>query len=184
MGGVKVGGVAPVSASVSEPVARPGRGAARDSGRGVGLAHPSRARGGRGRGGDLGLDLWAERGMLTGRSRPAPMKTPRFYLEHIHEQTGYLVATSAGLTKDDFLGDKTRILAFERSLERIGEAVGRLDDAFKAGHPTIPWRKIRGLRNVVAHVYWAIDYDIVWDVVTADIPPLHDQIGHLLATLP
>ena len=112
------------------------------------------------------------------------MKTPWFYLEHIHEQTGYLSEASIGLNKEDFLSDKTRILAFERSLEIIGEAVGRLDDAFKDAHPDVPWRKIRGLRNIVAHVYWAIDYDVIWDVVTNDIPPLHEQVGHLLDTLP
>ncbi len=112
------------------------------------------------------------------------MKTPRFYLEHIHEQTEYLSGASEGLTMEDFLADKTRILAFERSLEIIGEAVGRMDDAFKEAHPAIPWRKIRGLRNIVAHVYWAIDYDIIWDVVTNDIPSLHEQVRNLLDTLP
>lgn len=112
------------------------------------------------------------------------MKTPRFYLEHIHEQTRYLLAASAGQTKESFLADQTLILAFERSLEIIGEAVGRLDDAFKEAHPTVPWRAIRGLRNVVAHVYWAVDYDIVWNVVTSEVPPLHEQIRHLLATTP
>ncbi len=48
----------------------------------------------------------------------------------------------------------------------------------------MPWRAIRGLRNVVAHVYWAVDYDIVWNVVTAEVPPLHEQLGTLLATTP
>ena len=51
---------------------------------------------------------------------------------------------SEGLAKDDFLKDKTRILAFERSLEIIGEAVARIGDDFKDEHPEIPWRKIRG----------------------------------------
>ena len=87
------------------------------------------------------------------------MKTPRFYLEHIHEQTRYLMETSAGQTKEPFLANQTLILAFERSLEIIGEAVGRLDDTFKEAHTDVPWRAIRGLRNIVAHVYWAVDYD-------------------------
>ena len=112
------------------------------------------------------------------------MKTPRFYLEHIHEQTQYLMAASAGLDKGDFLANRTLTLAFERSLEIIGEAVARIDADFKAAHPTVPWRKIRGLRNIVAHVYWAVDYDIVWHVVTVDVPALDIQIGHLLTTLP
>ncbi len=112
------------------------------------------------------------------------MKTPRFYLEHIHGQTQYLMAASAGLSKEDFLADHTLTLAFERSLEIIGEAVARIDEEFRAAHPAVPWRKIRGLRNVVAHVYWAVDYDIVWHVVTTDVPALHNQVTRLLTTLP
>ena len=112
------------------------------------------------------------------------MKTPRFYLEHIHGQTEYLVTKGEGLQRDEFLSDQTLILAFERSLEIIGEAVGRLDDSFKESHPDVPWHKIRGLRNIVAHVYWAVDYDVIWDVVTVDVPALHDQIGRLLETTP
>ena len=112
------------------------------------------------------------------------MKSPRFYLEPIAEQTNYLVAASAGLSKDDFLQDQTTILAFERSLEIIGEAVARLGDDYKASHPDVPWRKIRGLQNVVAHVYWAVDYDVVWRVVTEDVPALRGQIGRLLTQEP
>lgn len=112
------------------------------------------------------------------------MKTPRFYLEHIHEQTQYLMATSAGIVKSDFLDNRTLTLAFERSLGIIGEAVARIDDDFKAAHPTIPWRKIRGLRNIVTHVYWAVDYDIIWHVVTVDVPALNKEITQLLTTLP
>lgn len=112
------------------------------------------------------------------------MKTPRFYLDHIREQTTYLIETSAGLTKDEFLNDKTLILAFERSLEIIGEAVAKIDDEFKDAHPEVPWRMIRGLRNVVAHVYWAVDYDIIWNVVEAEIPALQTQVDILLDALP
>ena len=67
------------------------------------------------------------------------MKTPRFYLEHIHEQTQYLLSASEGLTKEDFLSNRTLILAFERSLEIIGEAVARIDEAFRDAHPSVPW---------------------------------------------
>ena len=112
------------------------------------------------------------------------MKTPQFYLEHIREQTGYLIGAAEGVSKESFLQDKTLILAFERSLEIIGEAVGRIDPSFKEAHPAMPWRKIRGLRNVIAHVYWAVDYDIIWDVVTVDVIPLHEQVERLLESDP
>ena len=107
-------------------------------------------------------------------------KSTRFFLEHIREQARYLTETATGLVKDDFVNNRTLVLAFERSLEIIGEAVGKIDDSFKAAHPAIPWRKIRGLSNIVAHVYWDVDYDIIWHVVTTDIPVLKDQIETLL----
>lgn len=122
--------------------------------------------------------------ILSHELSPCPMKANRFYLEHIHEQTCYLIETSAGLRKDAFLQNQTLILAFERSLEIIGEAVAKIDDDFREAHPAIPWRKIRGLRNVVAHMYWSVDYDIVWHVITTDIPLLKKQIAHVLTTLP
>ncbi len=108
------------------------------------------------------------------------MKTAPFYLAHIHDQASYLLESSKGLTKAEFLSNRTLILAFERSLEIIGEAVGKLDDDFKEAHPHIPWVKIRGLRNIVAHVYWAVDYDIIWNVITTEIPVFKEQIEALL----
>lgn len=111
------------------------------------------------------------------------MKDAQFYLEHIRDQADYLTETSRDLSKDDFLKSQTLILAFERSLEIIGEAVGQLDASFKEDHPDIPWRKIRGLRNVVAHVYWEVDYDIIWQVVEDEIPRLKQQVDDLLQTL-
>jgi uncharacterized protein with HEPN domain len=110
------------------------------------------------------------------------MKDARFYLEHIQDQAGYLIEASRGLSKEAFLEDRTLILAFERSLEIIGEATAKLDATFKEKHSHIPWRKIRGLRNIVAHVYWEVDYDIIWHVVTVEIPGLKQQVDDLLQT--
>ncbi|RMF52877.1 MAG: DUF86 domain-containing protein [Bacteroidetes bacterium] len=110
-------------------------------------------------------------------------KTVRFFLEHMLDQTGYLIEASRGMTKADFLADRTLRLAFERSLEIIGEAVAKIDDDFKAAHPDIPWRKMRGMRNVVAHVYWEVDHDILWHVVQHDVPVLHEQLKAVLASL-
>ena len=111
------------------------------------------------------------------------MKTARFYLEHIQDQANYLIEASRGLSKEAFLEDRTLILAFERSLEIIGEATAKLDASFKEKHSHIPWHKMRGLRNVVAHMYWEVDYDIIWQVVTVEIPVLKQHIDALLRKL-
>ena len=55
---------------------------------------------------------------------------------------------------------------------QIGELVNRLSEEFKAEHTQIPWRKIRGMRNYVAHEYGSIDLDVVWFVATESIPEL------------
>lgn len=52
---------------------------------------------------------------------------------------------------------------------QIGELVGHLSDEFKKKNTDIPWHKIRGMRNYVAHEYGSIDLDVVWQVATVSI---------------
>ena len=64
---------------------------------------------------------------------------------------------------------------------QIGENVNNLSDRFKDAHPEIPWHKIAGLRNLVAHEYGDIEPEKLWQTITTDIPVLRDfcaeQIG-------
>lgn len=57
---------------------------------------------------------------------------------------------------------------------QIGELVGILSDDFKIQNSQIPWRDIKQMRNIVAHNYGSFDYDIMWEVVSEDIPQLAD----------
>lgn len=59
-------------------------------------------------------------------------------------------------------------------LMQIGELAARLSDGFKEKHPEIPWREIRGMRNIVAHEYGSIDIDTVWETVQNDMDMLKD----------
>ncbi len=57
----------------------------------------------------------------------------------------------------------------------IGEAANRLMQdyqAFTEGHPEIPWRGMKGMRNRIAHGYFDIDFAIVWDTVQNSLPDL------------
>lgn len=71
-----------------------------------------------------------------------------------------------------FLTDPVVQAAAQRWLEIIGEAAANLSDEFKAGHPTVPWREIIGMRTILAHGYFDIDPDIVWQAVSVDVPEL------------
>ena len=79
------------------------------------------------------------------------------------------------------MGDETLRRAFVRSLEVIGEAVKRLPEEVRAGHPEVEWRKFAGLRDVLAHDYAKVDLEIVWDIVDSKLPGLEDQVRRMLA---
>lgn len=97
------------------------------------------------------------------------------YLEHIQ-----LAATDAcgfilGLSKDAFLADRRTQNAVVMSLIVLGEAstkVMELYPEFAQSHATVPWRQMRGMRNRIAHGYFEVDFDMVWDTVTTALPSL------------
>lgn len=55
---------------------------------------------------------------------------------------------------------------------QIGELVGKLSEEFRENHSAIPWRKIKAMRNIVAHSYGTIDSEITWEIIKEDIPEL------------
>lgn len=91
---------------------------------------------------------------------------------------------TAGLTSDQFAASRLHQAAVARELTIIGEAVKRLSDEFRAAHPSIPWSGVAGLRDVIVHDYFRIDYERVWEIVTDELPNLVSLISPLLPPLP
>jgi uncharacterized protein with HEPN domain len=88
----------------------------------------------------------------------------------------YLLKNSEGLEYEEFIDNETLKRSFVRSLEVIGEATKNLSDSFRKKHPQIRWKEIAGLRDVLIHQYFGIDYRSVWDIVKNKIPKLKKQI--------
>lgn len=63
---------------------------------------------------------------------------------------------------------------------QIGELANRLSDEIKESRPNIPWRAIRGMRNLHAHDYENVDMEIVWNTLLEDIPVLKQNLEALL----
>ena len=63
-------------------------------------------------------------------------------------------------------------LALTRLLEITGEAASRVPEDVRERHPEIPWPQIVGLRNRLIHGYDSVDLNILWQIVTSDLPPL------------
>jgi uncharacterized protein with HEPN domain len=84
-----------------------------------------------------------------------------------------------GLSKADFLEDRRTQQAVIMSLVIIGEAVTKVMDGyaeFTLSHPEVPWHNIRSMRNRIAHGYFDIDLDVVWDTVQSALPELLKQL--------
>lgn len=88
------------------------------------------------------------------------------------------VIVSAG--REAFMSDRLLQLAAEALVQRIGEAANRLPEGFRAAHREIPWRAVRGMRNVVARGYHVVDYSIVWETLSVQLPAIADDVRRIL----
>jgi uncharacterized protein with HEPN domain len=101
------------------------------------------------------------------------------YLDHIQQAATDACGFVEGSTKEDFLGDKRTQQAVIMSLIIIGEAATKVMDnyaEFTQSHGQVPWRNMRGMRNRIAHGYFDINLDVVWDTVQAALPELLKQL--------
>ena len=97
------------------------------------------------------------------------------YLDHIQQAAADACTFIEGLSKEAFLSDKRTQSAVVMCLVVIGEAATKVMDQypeFSDGYPDIPWRSMRGMRNRIAHGYFEINLDVVWDTVRTALPEL------------
>ncbi len=76
------------------------------------------------------------------------------------------------MTLEQFGKDRRTLHAVAWELMMIGEAARHIPSHVVAAFPEIPWAQMRGMRNRIVHGYDRIKVEIVWEVVTADLPPL------------
>lgn len=104
----------------------------------------------------------------------------RMYLQDIEQSCTKILRFTRGFSRSDLLSDERTYDAVIRNLEIIGEAAKHISDDLRAKLPTVEWRKIAGMRDMLAHVYFGIDNDILWDVVKNKIPKLAKSVSTLL----
>jgi uncharacterized protein with HEPN domain len=90
------------------------------------------------------------------------------------------VGKVAGKSRGDFEADENLRLAVAYLIQIIGEAATRVSSSFRDAHPSIPWSEIIGMRQKIVHDYLGVDYDIVWQVVTADLPVLARALNEVV----
>ena len=106
----------------------------------------------------------------------------RDYLDHMRQAASDACGFVEGMDKSDFMQDKRTQQAVVMSLIVIGEAATKVMDAdpgFVQANAHIPWRAMRGMRNRIAHGYFDINLDLVWDTVQTALPTLLEQLRGL-----
>ena len=101
------------------------------------------------------------------------------YIGHMLEASQQACTYVEGLDKDEFLSDKKTHQAVILNIVVIGEAATKLVNDypdFTEQHGQVPWKSMRGMRNRIAHGYFDINLDIVWDTVNAALPQLIEQL--------
>jgi uncharacterized protein with HEPN domain len=104
-----------------------------------------------------------------------------YCLETIIEASDRIIEYTSGIkSADDFNNDYRNFDATMMNFVVIGEMVVKLSDDFKKKHDKIEWIKIKGFRNIVAHDYFGIDAEEVWQIIKNKIPTLKADIQGLL----
>lgn len=70
-----------------------------------------------------------------------------------------------------------------QKLSVIGEAAARVSEQTRAEWPEVPWHQARGIRNILVHAYFSVNWDVVWTTATESIPKLQKQLEHILDAL-
>lgn len=94
------------------------------------------------------------------------------YCQDILDSGNAIQSYVQGITYDAFVQDRMRYSAVIREFEIIGEAVGKLSETLKGGYPEIPWQDVKDFRNLLAHEYFGVDLEIVWNTIREDLPLL------------
>ncbi len=107
----------------------------------------------------------------------------RLFINDILECIERIEKYVSGLSYDDFIKDDKTKDAVVRNLEIIGEAANQIPMDIRERYKDIPWAQIVGLRHRLIHGYFVVDYDIVWNIISKEMPDLKIKIKEIFKDL-
>jgi uncharacterized protein with HEPN domain len=109
---------------------------------------------------------------------------PRVRLLHMRDYARKAITMIQGQQRGDLDHDEKLLFALIHIVEVIGEAAGQVAPEVQERYPEIPWPKVIGMRHRLIHGYDVVDYDILWDTVTVNLPPLIVELEKILGSEP
>lgn len=119
-------------------------------------------------------------GIASLRRPSLPPKEWTLRIEDILEAIERIEVYTAGLTFESFTADRKTVDAVVRNIEIIGEAAGYVPEEIQCRYPTIPWSRMRGMRNVLIHRYDEVSLPILWQTIRRNLPPLVSPLRAIL----
>ncbi|MEW6002142.1 MAG: DUF86 domain-containing protein [Nitrospirota bacterium] len=104
----------------------------------------------------------------------------RLYIDDILEAINKIEKYTEGMTMEDFLRDRKSIDAVTWNFQIIGEAVKHIPPEVREKYPHVPWKLMAGMRDKLAHEYFGIRYDVIWDTIKKRLPEVKLLIEEVL----
>lgn len=104
----------------------------------------------------------------------------RFFVEDILTAIGAIQSFVREIPFEEFCHSDILLAAVERKFITIGEAVRHIPSPILDSYPSVPWRQMADMRNIVAHHYWGVNARSLWDTAHQDLPPLIPLLNKIL----
>lgn len=101
-------------------------------------------------------------------------------VRHMLDAAEKILEFTSGARRSTLDNDEKLALSLVRLLEIVGEAANNVSDSFQEEYSAIPWRQIGATRNRLIHGYFDVDLDVVWEIVSVDLPRLVPQLQRIV----
>jgi len=105
-------------------------------------------------------------------------------LYDIFQSVEKIEAFTRGISFDQLMLDERTKDAILRNLQVIGEASKNLPESLIADHPEVDWSGLAGVRDIVTHRYFRVDWHLLWTSIHEELPVLKDQVRDLMKEEP
>ncbi len=109
-----------------------------------------------------------------------PPRNWQLRIEDIIECIDKISRYIQGMDMTTFLANDLVVDAVVRNISVIGEAARHVPDEIQTRYPHLPWREMRGMRNVIVHEYFGADAITIWETACRELPPLVEPLRRIL----
>ena len=108
------------------------------------------------------------------------IKNDAYYIKKILKDIEFLINNTKGITLEELEANEVLCDSVLFRLIQISENSTKLTAGFKANHNDIPWQAIKGMRNRIVHEYGDVEFDIVYQTITEDLPQIQEKFNELV----